>query len=218
MAIKNNEEYKPSDDEDAIIRVTIKNDISNDVSLDNMIYYNLAEVLVYSNSVGRRSMNAIPGNGFEYVKQEIEVDQATGAKKSNGIWEAGHSSNMNTNDEIKGKIQENISISDNTTNNLMKTMKYAINTNKVMNEYNKNANGYTVYTVAELDADATDFVTFTEPTGLAYATQRQNIIIIALLIALALLAAGIIAITIKVVLRKSTDDIVIESTKEEQHN
>ena len=180
-------------------------DVTNDLSMDDMIYDNLAEVLVYSNSVGRRTMAAIPGNAFEIVKQNVNDSSLQSA--GGGIWNAGHSSNP-AKDE---KILEDLIAEYSKPIEYTQTAKYAFNTKEALKESNPEETGKYI---AELDADAAEYVTFTEPTGLSKTMQNQTIFIIAMLIALIVLAVGIIVITLRVVMVKSTDDVTIESTKE----
>ena len=181
-------------------------DVTNDLSMDDMIYDNLAEVLVYSNSVGRRTMAAIPGNAFEIVKQNVNDSSLQSA--GGGIWNAGHSSNP-AKDE---KILEDLIAEYSKPIEYTQTAKYAFNTKEALAERNKPEE--TGKYIAELDADAAEYVTFTEPTGLSKTMQNQTVFIIAMLIALIVLAVGIIVITLRVVMVKSTDDVTIESTKE----
>ena len=181
-------------------------DVTNDLSMDDMIYDNLAEVLVYSNSVGRRTMAAIPGNAFEIVKQNVNDSSLQSA--GGGIWNAGHSSNP-AKDE---KILEDLIAEYSKPIEYTQTAKYAFNTKEALVERNKPEE--TGKYIAELDADAAEYVTFTEPTGLSKTMQNQTVFIIAMLIALIVLAVGIIVITLRVVMVKSTDDVTIESTKE----
>ena len=180
-------------------------DVTNDLSMDDMIYDNLAEVLVYSNSVGRRTMAAIPGNAFEIVKQNVNDSSLQSA--GGGIWNAGHSSNP-AKDE---KILEDLIAEYSKPIEYTQTAKYAFNTKEALKESNPEETGKYI---AELDADAAEYVTFTEPTGLSKTMQNQTVFIIAMLIALIVLAVGIIVITLRVVMVKSTDDVTIESTKE----
>ena len=192
----------------AEINITTSMNTGNGTNINDMIYDNLAEILVYSNSVGRRSMSAIPGNAFEIAKQVAEDQTKDDAVyKYGGVWNAGHSSNYS---KDKDKIGEGLNTDNTTTQDYQKTMRYALNTKKTIKE-----NAEDGIFIAELDSDAIDFVTFTEPTGLNYAIQQQNKLVIVMLIALVILAIGIIIITIKVVLEKTTDNITIESTKEE---
>ena len=181
-------------------------DVTNDLSMDDMIYDNLAEVLVYSNSVGRRTMAAIPGNAFEIVKQNVNDSSLQSA--GGGIWNAGHSSNP-AKDE---KILEDLISEYSKPIEYTQTAKYAFNTKEALVERNNPEE--TGKYIAELDADAAEYVTFTEPTGLSKTMQNQTVFIIAMLIALIVLAVGIIVITLRVVMVKSTDDVTIESTKE----
>ena len=181
-------------------------DVTNDLSMDDMIYDNLAEVLVYSNSVGRRTMAAIPGNAFEIVKQNVNDSSLQSA--GGGIWNAGHSSNP-AKDE---KILEDLIAEYSKPIEYTQTAKYAFNTKEALAKRNKPEE--TGKYIAELDADAAEYVTFTEPTGLSKTMQNQTVFIIAMLIALIVLAVGIIVITLRVVMVKSTDDVTIESTKE----
>lgn len=44
---------------------------ANDEAMQNMNYDNLMEIVVYSNSVGRRDMEAIPGNANQIAKQDF---------------------------------------------------------------------------------------------------------------------------------------------------
>ena len=205
--VKEANEEKPTSAE---ISIKTQVDLQSSVDLDDMIYDNLAEVLAYSNSVGRRSMYAIPGNAFEIAK--IEEVNTTEAAADGGIWNSGHSSNA-AKDPVTATILDGLDSSGTKANGYeyMQTTKYAFNTLKAIDENKSAANGFYV---AELDADAANFVTFTEPTGLSKAMENQAIFIIVMLIALIVLAVGIILITLKVVMVKSTDDITIESTKE----
>lgn len=205
--VKEANEEKPTSAE---ISIKTQVDLQSSVDLDDMIYDNLAEVLAYSNSVGRRSMYAIPGNAFEIAK--IEEVNTTEAAADGGIWNSGHSSNA-AKDPVTATILDGLDSSGEKANGYeyMQTTKYAFNTLKAIDENKSAANGFYV---AELDADAADFVTFTKPTGLGKAMENQVIFIIVMLIALIVLAVGIILITLKVVMVKSTDDITIESTKE----
>ena len=205
--VKEANEEKPTSAE---ISIKTQVDLQSSVDLDDMIYDNLAEVLAYSNSVGRRSMYAIPGNAFEIAK--IEEVNTTEAAADGGIWNSGHSSNA-AKDPVTATILDGLDSSETKANGYeyMQTTKYAFNTLKAIDENKSAANGFYV---AELDADAANFVTFTEPTGLSKAMENQAIFIIVMLIALIVLAVGIILITLKVVMVKSTDDITIESTKE----
>ena len=193
------DEEKPTYSE---ITIRTEQDIANDVTLDDMIYDNLAEVLVYSNSVGRRSMSAIPGDAFEIVKQVVNEDSS--ASSGGGIWNAAHSSNAAKDPNI-------ISDLTGTTYEYQQGADYALKTKEAIANNNP---AETYKFIAELDADAAEFVTFTEPTGLSKAMEEQTIFIVAMLIALLVLAVGIIVITLKVVMVKSTDDVTIESTKE----
>lgn len=205
--VKEANEEKPTSAE---ISIKTQVDLQSSVDLDDMIYDNLAEVLAYSNSVGRRSMYAIPGNAFEIAK--IEEVNTTEAAADGGIWNSGHSSNA-AKDPVTATILDGLDSSETKANGYeyMQTTKYAFNTLKAIDENKSAANGFYV---AELDADAANFVTFTEPTGLSKTMENQAIFIIVMLIALIVLAVGIILITLKVVMVKSTDDITIESTKE----
>ena len=198
---------KDAKESTAEINITTSINTGNGTKIDDMIYDNLAEVLVYSNSVGRRSMVAIPGNAFEIAKQVAEdATKDDASHKYGGVWNAGHSSNSKKNTEIIKDLDEK------EVQDYQKTMRYALNTRDALNT-NTDSTTSGVF-IAELDSDAADFVTFTEPTGLNYAIQQQNKIIMIMLIALVILATGIIIITIKVVMAKTTDNITIESTKE----
>ena len=205
--VKEANEEKPTSAE---ISIKTQVDLQSSDDLDDMIYNNLAEVLAYSNSVGRRSMYAIPGNAFEIAK--IEKLNTTEAAADGGIWNSGHSSNA-AKDPVTATILDGLDSSETKANGYeyMQTTKYAFNTLKAIDENKSAANGFYV---AELDADAANFVTFTDPTGLSKTMENQTIFIIVMLIALIVLAVGIILITLKVVMVKSTDDITIESTKE----
>ena len=185
----------------ATIKVQTSQDVGSTVDMEHMLYNNIAEVLVYSNAVGRRSMSAIPGNAIEIVKVETDAENTA---KGGGAWNAGHSSNEHKDASIVTNRD-----SEATQLEFQRTMLYAVATKEAL----ANNSEPTIY-IAELDTDTADYVTFTEPTGLSYAVQQQNMFIIIMLVALVILAAGIIAITVKVVITKSTDDVTIESTKE----
>ena len=146
-------------------------------------------------------MSAIPGNAIEIVKVETDAENTA---KGGGAWNAGHSSNEHKDASIVTNRD-----SEATQLEFQRTMLYAVATKEAL----ANNSEPTIY-IAELDTDTADYVTFTEPTGLRYALQQQNMFIIIMLVSLAILAAGIIAITVKVVITKSTDDVTIESTKE----
>lgn len=148
--------------------------VNSSNSADNMNYDNLAEVLVYSNTVGRRTfmenefdseehktiaspsdknIPTIPGNANEIAK--LENSNAT--SQGGGIWNAGH------------------------TSNLAKTSK----TN-----------------LAEIDGDATEYVTFTEPTGIKYVEAQKAKYMIIVLSIMGVLSLGVVGVTVKLVIDK----------------
>ena len=148
--------------------------VNSSNSADNMNYDNLAEVLVYSNTVGRRTfmenefdseehktiaspsdknIPTIPGNANEIAK--LENSNAT--SQGGGIWNAGH------------------------TSNLAKTSK----TN-----------------LAEIDGDATEYVTFTEPTGIKYVEAKKAKYMIIVLSIMGVLSLGVVGVTVKLVIDK----------------
>lgn len=148
--------------------------VNSSNSADNMNYDNLAEVLVYSNTVGRRTfmenefdseehktiaspsdenIPTIPGNANEIAK--LENSNAT--SQGGGIWNAGH------------------------TSNLAKTSK----TN-----------------LAEIDGDATEYVTFTEPTGIKYVESEKAKYMIIVLSIMGVLSLGVVGVTVKLVIDK----------------
>lgn len=148
--------------------------VNSSNSADNMNYDNLAEVLVYSNTVGRRTfmenefdseehktiaspsdknIPTIPGNANEIAK--LENSNAT--SQGGGIWNAGH------------------------TSNLAKTSK----TN-----------------LAEIDGDATEYVTFTEPTGIKYVEAEKAKYMIIVLSIMGVLSLGVVGVTVKLVIDK----------------
>ncbi len=138
------------------INITTSVSTNQSNSKDDMNYNNLAEVLVYSNTVGRRTfmnnsktqeehktinnqdtISTIPGNALEILK-------------TSGYWEAGHGSNASKNNVAK---------------------------------------------LAEIDADATEFVTFTEPTGISYLNREINKYIIVVLIVMITIVFLMFALT-----------------------
>lgn len=164
------------------IFITTSVTVDSEQSADNMNYNNLAEVLVYSNSVGRRTfmeknidteehntigytsnekaankkefVYTIPGNANEIAKLDVSESTSEGG----GIWNAGHSSNRS-----KQNTSENF---------------------------------------AEIDADAPEYVTFTEPTGIRYVDAAKVKYMIIALSIMGVIALGIVGITVKIVIDK----------------
>ena len=148
--------------------------VNSSQSADNMNYNNLAEILVYSNTVGRRTfmeenidteehatikspsegnISMIPGNANEIAK----LDDSNNTSQGGGVWNAGHSSNPS----------------------------------KVSFD-----------NLAEMDADAPEYVTFTEPTGIRYVDAERAQYMIIVLSIMGVLSLGIVGITIKIVIDK----------------
>ena len=62
--------YIPTDAENSKAQVFITiSEIATAENIDRMSYNNMAEVMVYSNSVGRRDLETIPGNAFSLAKE-----------------------------------------------------------------------------------------------------------------------------------------------------
>lgn len=61
-------EMKPGESRSIMIITSAQ---ANDEAMQNMNYDNLMEIVVYSNSVGRRDMEAIPGNANQIAKQDF---------------------------------------------------------------------------------------------------------------------------------------------------
>ena len=59
--------------------ITVRKAVSDETEANQMNIEGLAEVLVYSNSVGRRDTNSVPGNALEIATNK-------------GAWLAGHNS------------------------------------------------------------------------------------------------------------------------------
>ena len=174
------------------INIVTEMGIKDDTSMDDLIYDGLAEVLIYSNSVGRRTMAAIPGNAFEIVKQESEAGN-TDPEKYGGFWNAGHSSNTAKDSDILRDISAA------TPQEQQRTMQYALNTKDVLA---KAEHGEGIF-IAELDTDSVDYVTFTVPTGLNYNADIANQIIIITLIVLIISALAITGGTVYIVQKKN---------------
>ena len=147
--------------------------VDSEESSDNMNYNNLGEVLIYSNTVGRRTfmednkdteshetiksptdgnIPTIPGNANEIAKLDNENNTSEGG----GIWNAGHSSNPS---KVSVKL-------------------------------------------AEIDGDAPEYVTFTEPTGIEYIEAEKTKYMIIALSIMGVLSLGIVGITVKLVIDK----------------
>ncbi len=155
-------EEKEDDEERGEITFITSATIATPDDANNMNYNNLAEVLVYSNKVGRRTFmeNVSDTEEHETIKKDEKSIATTPGNaleivKELGFWEAGHTSNLHKSDEF-----------------------------------------------AEIDADATEIVTFTEPTGLKYAELLRTHYLQIILVAMGILAAGIVVITVRVVKRK----------------
>ena len=147
--------------------------VDSEESSDNMNYNNLGEVLIYSNTVGRRTfmednkdteshetiksptdgnIPTIPGNANEIAKLDNENNTSEGG----GIWNAGHSSNPS---KVSVKL-------------------------------------------AEIDGDAPEYVTFTVPTGIEYIEAEKTKYMIIALSIMGVLSLGIVGVTVKLVIDK----------------
>ena len=71
--------YEGSTPNSAEIHITVRKTAASGVDANQMRIDNLAEVLVYSNSVGRRDINSVPGNAMAIATTE-------------GFWRAGYES------------------------------------------------------------------------------------------------------------------------------
>lgn len=148
--------------------------VDSEESANNMNYNNLSEILVYSNSVGRRTfmeknketeehatiksptdgnIPTLPGNANEIAKLDNENNTADGG----GIWNAGHSSNPS-----KVSLEK----------------------------------------LAEIDGDAPEYVTFTEPTGIKYVEAEKTKYMIIIISVMGVLSLGVVGITVKLIIDK----------------
>ncbi len=164
---------KDSYEQQGSINVSTSISVNQSEAADDMNYNNVAEVLVYSNTVGRRTfmednkdtekhesiktdeetIPTIPGNAIEIIKLE----------DNGGFWNAGHSSNRSKAEDVK---------------------------------------------LAEMDADATEYVTFTEPTGLTHLSKTMNKhIFIILITVIVILMISVIGMTIRIVIHKRNGDM-----------
>ncbi len=138
------------------IKITTSKTTSSDSDSNNLIFNNIAEILQYSNTVGRRDVNAVPGN----------------AEVSRGTYVAA------TGYENGSLVEDYEGAKEVTVGGTVKHL-----------------NG-------EHDADASDVLTFTEPTGLNNQEIEKTNYTFVILIAAIVLAGGIFLIKRKVVDRK----------------
>ncbi len=82
------ESYRTQGDSDTYseVRITVAKTASSGTDANQMKIDNLAEVLVYSNSTGRRDTNSVPGNAMAIVNH-LAVNN-----KEQGVWYAGFNS------------------------------------------------------------------------------------------------------------------------------
>lgn len=78
------EDYSGSGASDAIIYITTRKNASSDIDINEMKMDNLAEILVYSNTTGRRDIDSVPGNAMAIAKKETAGE--------GGFWLAGFNS------------------------------------------------------------------------------------------------------------------------------
>ncbi len=170
-------ELKPG--ENASIKiVTIAQ--ANEEAINNMNYDNLVEIVMYSNTVGRRDMQAIPGNANMIAKDEK-------------AYMAGY------NRIVKTENNEVVKDADGNT-----VYEWVHKEAKIKDDV---AEGKMSIVHTERDAYAArDTVTFSEPTGLSLERQKINTIIRIILIGLIIAAITTITITVTIVIRKTKYD------------
>jgi len=170
-------ELKPGENSSIKI-VTIAQ--ANEEAINNMNYDNLVEIVMYSNTVGRRDMQAIPGNANMIAKDEkaymagynrivkTENNEVVKDADGNTVYEWVHKEAKIKDDVAEGKMS-------------------------------------IVHTERDTYA-ARDTVTFSEPTGLSLERQKINTIIRIILIGLIIAAITTITITVTIVIRKTKYD------------
>ena len=166
--------YMPTDAKNSKAQVFITiNELATAENIDRMNYNNMAEVMVYSNSVGRRDLETIPGNAFNLAKEapvykvgyNVYVDPEVDEGKAEKMFERLSEDYTLANEiEVEGKT----------------------NTFKVSMERDQYA--------------ARDTITFSEPTGL-YVNRNlvKNIIAIVSIIGM----IGIISITTYIISKRT---------------
>lgn len=134
------------------IRIVTAKQISDETSKDD-VYNNIAEIISYSNTVGRRDEMAVPGNS-EVARGEYIA--ATGYENGNLVTDYSGAKEMT----IGGTV---------------------------------------MHLGGERDADAPNYVTISEPTGISIREIKKQNYAIAILVSGIILAAGIVVIKKKII-------------------
>jgi len=170
-------ELKPG--ENASIKIVTTAQASEE-AINNMNYDNLVEIVMYSNTAGRRDMQTIPGNANMIAKDKkayeagynrvVKVENGNVVKGADGntVYEWRYKEATIADEEADGKVK-------------------------------------TVHTERDAYA-ARDTVTFSEPTGLSLERQKINTIIRIILAGLIIAAIATIAITVMIVIKKTKYD------------
>lgn len=199
----------------AIGRVEIDTDstIDNSTLADNMKYVNLAEILVYSNTVGRRSFMANSNANPDTAKDNTVLDEEKADEKQISV--------QNNGEEVRQNILAELKTINKTTGNdpdvlptipgnAIEMAKYELaqGTTEIEEElfwvagHARNEARAIGDKMSELDADATDYITFTEPTGLSRKAIRTRMVVKVIIAIIVLLILGIIGLTGKIVYDK----------------
>ena len=171
--------------------------LASSEKINNMNYENLSEIIMYSNTAGRKDMTSIPGNAnligkgsvanmAGYNRYVMNTVGANGIPKSTQDFFKEVADRGTTEEALEGKIAGF-------------TQSFA----KV------GATGSESTQTLRLERDAyaaRDTVTFSEPTGLSLERQRMNQIVRVILIALTIAAIAVIGITVGMVVKKTKYD------------
>ena len=194
------------------IEVDTKTTIDNTTQAGNMKYANLSEILVYSNSVGRRTFMANSNANEDSAKDNTILDEEKSANKEISV--------QNNNEEVKQNVLAPIKTINKTTGNTpdvratipgnaLEMVKYEAAKGATVEEelfwlagHARNEARAVTDELSEIDTDATDYITFTEPTGLSHKSEKLRAIFKILIATIILLILGILGVTGKIVYDK----------------
>ena len=171
--------------------------VASSEKINNMNYENLSEIIMYSNTVGRKDMTSIPGNANLIAKGSVANMAGYNRYVMNSVDASGNvKSTQNFFKEVadRGTTEEALE---------SKISGFTQSVAKV----GAVGSGATETVRLERDAYAArDTVTFSEPTGLSLERQRMNQIVRVILIALTIAAIAVIGITVGMVVKKTKYD------------
>lgn len=182
--------------------------VATPTSMADMTYENLSEIMLYSNTAGRRDMRTIPGNANMIAKEVIANKAGYNRYVDTSSENAEGKKNFETAAEfLKYTADRNISEKD-----LSAATFGELKDNgglKVSSTLGKKATGEGGFEIIQLERDqyaARDTVTFSEPTGLSVQRATMNKIVRIILIALTIAALVVIGVTVGLVVKKTKYD------------